>query len=236
MANPWFRFKQFTVHQERSAFKVGTDGVLLGAWADVSGVRTALDIGTGTGLLALMLAQRSAARITAIEIDLPSYEQALENIRDSPWPERTTLLYSSLQEFKPEGRFDLVISNPPFFQEAYRPSDSARTISRHDKFLQLDELAASVPRLLREKGKFCLILPAEEGGVFGKAAGDAGLFLHRETGIRPTPFHPVKRCLMEYRLYPADVVESDELVIEKGNRHEYTERYRELTGGFYLAF
>jgi tRNA1Val (adenine37-N6)-methyltransferase len=148
MANPWFHFKQFSIRQDRSAFKVGTDGVLLGAWTDVAGVETVLDVGTGTGLLALMLAQRSAARITAIEIDGPSSDQARENTAASPWHNRISIMNTSLQDFRPEGRFDLVISNPPFFQDSLRPPDNDRAISRHDALLTLKELATTVPRLM----------------------------------------------------------------------------------------
>jgi tRNA1Val (adenine37-N6)-methyltransferase len=236
MANPWFQFKQFSIRQDRSVFKVGTDGVLLGAWADVTEVRTALDVGTGTGLLAMMLAQRSEARITAIEIDGPSSQQARENAAASPWHERITILNTSLQDFRPEGRFDLVISNPPFFQDSKRPPDSGRAISRHDALLTLKDLAEAVPRLMHDKGKFCLVLPVPESRTFEQTGLDVGLHLHRETGIRPTPDRPVARRLMEFRLYPSASVRCDELVIEMGARHDYTERYIELTGDFYMAF
>ena len=138
MANSWFQFKQFTIKQDRSGFKVGTDGVLLGAWADISGSDTVLDIGTGTGLLALMLAQRSDAKITAIEIDLASFEQAGENILDSPWSKRITLIHSPLQKFTTEDKFDLIVSNPPFFQDSLRPTSGSLGISKHDILLSLD--------------------------------------------------------------------------------------------------
>ena len=236
MANPWFRFKQFTVRQDRTAFKVGTDGVLLGAWADVAGVRTVLDVGTGVGLLALMLAQRSEATIMAIDIDRPSSEQARENALMSPWKDRITILHCSLQDFIPDERFDLVITNPPFFQDSMQPADKGRLISRHDAMLSLEDLADAVPRLMQDKGKFCLVLPVEESRAFNGIGAEVGLYLHRVLQIKPTPSLSEKRRLMEYRLYPAETVDRDELVIEKGARHDYTERYRELTGDFYLAF
>ncbi|MCK5080444.1 MAG: methyltransferase, partial [Bacteroidales bacterium] len=195
MSNPWFQFKQFTIKQDRSAFKIGTDGVLLGAWADVTGVRTALDIGTGTGLLALMLAQRSDAKIKAIEIDPASYEQAGENIIDSPWNKRITIIHSSLQEFSAEDKYDLIVSNPPFFQDSLRPASGSLGRSKHDILLSLDELALLVPCLMHKKSRFCLVLPVRESNEFDKLGMENGLFLHRVMEIKPTPELPVKRQL-----------------------------------------
>lgn len=236
MANTWFRFKQFTIRQDRSAFKVGTDGVLLGAWADVAGVQTVLDVGTGAGLLALMIAQRSEAAVTAIDVDLPSLDQARENTAMSPWKNRITLLHSSLQDFMPGQRFDLVLTNPPFFQDSKQPDNRGRQISRHNTMLSLEDLVNKISGLMLDEGKFCLILPVEESRIFERIGAESGFHLHRLLRVRPTPNHSEKRRLMEYRLYPAEKVHDDELIIERGARHDYTERYRELTGDFYLAF
>jgi tRNA1Val (adenine37-N6)-methyltransferase len=199
MANSWFRFKQFTIIQERSAFKVGTDAVLLGAWADVSDVRTALDVGTGTGLLALMMAQRSDAEITAIDIDGPSCEEARENVLRSPWKERIKVIHCPLQDFKPNRRFDLIISNPPFFRKSLHPSGMGKQISRHDVSLSLSELIAYARPLLQDTGKLCLILPAAESMNIKKVAHESGLILHRIMGVRPLPSRPAKRSLLEFR-------------------------------------
>ena len=236
MANPWFRFKQFLVRQEKSAFKVGTDGVLLGAWADTDGVNTVLDIGTGTGLLALMLAQRTKAKIMAIEIDRASYQQASENIKNSPWTDRINVQHCSIQDFSSEGKFDLIITNPPFFQDSLRPEEEGRSKSRHNTMLSLDELAGSAIRHMHGESKFSLVLPVEESSDFEHIASGVGLFLHRILHIRPTPAHPVKRHLMEYRLYPTKKVHSEELIVEKGERHDYTPEYRNLTKEFYLKY
>jgi tRNA1Val (adenine37-N6)-methyltransferase len=235
MANSWFQFKQFTIKQDRSGFKVGTDGVLLGAWADIYGSETALDIGTGTGLLALMLAQRSDAKITAIEIDRASFEQAGENIMDSAWSKRISLIHSPLQKFTARDKFDMIVSNPPFFQDSLRPASGSLGISKHDILLSLDELTVIVPRLMHENSRFCLVLPTRESREFEKLATDKGLFLHRIMKVKPNPDLPVKRHLLEYRLFRTDRVSSDELIIER-QRHDYTEKYRELTDEFYLAF
>ncbi|MFC2113504.1 tRNA1(Val) (adenine(37)-N6)-methyltransferase [Bacteroidota bacterium] len=236
MANPWFRFKQFTIRQDRSAFKVGTDGVLLGAWAETSGVKTVLDIGTGTGLLALMLAQRTDAKIFAIEIDRSSYEQAHENIINSPWSKKISLFHSSLQEFVPHNKFDLIVSNPPFFQDSLPPDSEILSISKHNVLLSLEDLANSVPRLMVETGRFCLILPVVESLEFERLGQEHGLFLHRTMEVKPSPSHTAKRRLMQFQLSPADRIVTDELNIEKGVRHDYTDDYRTLTREFYLKF
>lgn len=236
MANPWFRFKQFTIRQDSAAFAVGTDSVLLGAWAGVSGVRHVLDIGTGTGLLALMLAQRSNAFICAIDIDRSSYEQALENIHNSPWKERIEIIHSSLQDFSPPQKFDLLISNPPFFRDSLHSPEKGKTISRHDALLSLEELASAIPGLLNKDGRFCLVLPLEESRLFENLGSEEGLYPARILGVRPTPRHPVKRRLMEFVLQTPDAPSYSEIAIEEGARHTYTRDYRELTKDFYLAF
>lgn len=236
MANPWFRFKQFIIRQERSAFKVGTDGVLLGAWVDPGGLGSVLDIGTGTGLLALMLAQRSDARITAIEIDRQSFEEAEQNVNESQWPNRITVIHCSLQDFSPGIKYDLVISNPPFFQDSLRPDDLGKSLSRHDTRLSLEDLALIVPTLMKDTGRFCLVLPVEESRKMEKFCFEAGLRLHRLLEIRPKPGHDVKRRLLEFRLLPSETLIRDELIIEHETRHDYTAQYRELTKDFYLDF
>lgn len=235
MANNWFQFKEFLIEQDQSAFKVGTDGVMLGAWADVKGVRSVLDIGTGTGLLALMVAQRSNAEITAIEIDQPSFEQARINVTVSPWSERINIVHTSLQEFNTKKRFDMIISNPPFFQDSLMPVDKGRMHSRHNTQLTIDDLVRYSKPMLLPEGRLCFVFPLEEGRILKDICSEAGLHLHRQLAIRPTPQGPVKRYLMEFRTYPGSCSE-DEIIIEKGERHDYTDEYRELTKEFYLAF
>ncbi len=236
MANQWFRFKHFTIHQEKSAFKVGTDGVLLGAWADVTGVDSVLDVGTGTGLLSLMIAQRSMAEITAIEIDHSSCEQALVNIRESPWQERIKVEHKSLQDFAADRQFDMVISNPPFFQNSMTPADKGRMHSRHNTLLSPKELVTYSKLFLKPEGKLCLIFPVDEGRILINLCSDAGLSLHRLMRIKPTPSLPAKRYLMEFRPYPAESVAEEEITIERGKRHDYSDEYRELCKDFYLDF
>jgi len=236
MANPWFRFKQFIIQQDRSAFKVGTDGVLLGAWVDTEGLSSVLDVGTGTGLLALMLAQRSDANITAIEIDRNSFEEAEQNVNESRWFNRIEVVHCSLEDFTPGMKYDLVISNPPFFQDSLRPDDQGRSLSRHDTRLSLKDLAHTVPQLMNDKGRFCLILPVEESKIMERYCFEAGLSLHRLLEIRPKRGHPVKRHLLEFRFNQLEELLREELIVEYASRHDYTKEYRELTREFYLNF
>ena len=247
MSNDYFQFKQFLVKQERSVFKVGTDGVLLGAWATVDDTESILDIGTGTGLIALMLAQRTEAikqsqkanaRIVALEIERASYEEALENVQASPWNDRITVISQSFQDYSRGGPgiFDLIVTNPPFYRGSLKPQNYGKEISRHDTSLRLTELVSGMPKLLSQDGKFCVILPVEESEKVQQLGRLKDLFLVRMLLVRPTEKLPVKRHLLEFRRSPALEPDISEIVIEGDARHEYTEPYRELTRDFYLAF
>jgi len=244
MPKDYFQFKQFLVNQGRSAFKVGTDGVMLGSWASVENAESILDIGTGTGLIALMLAQRTATspttntRIVALEIHKGSCEQAMDNVSISPWKHRITVIKQSFQDFCETGpaMFDLIVSNPPFFSDSRKPDRQEKEISRHDTHLNLGELISGVRILLAPEGKFCVILPAEESKKMQKSGIDKGLFLHRICRVCPTINLPAKRHLLEFQRRPAERVQESEIAIEGDTRHAYTGAYRELTREFYLAF
>jgi tRNA1Val (adenine37-N6)-methyltransferase len=245
MPEDYFQFKRFLVKQDRSAFKVGTDGVLLGAWAGVENARTILDIGTGTGLIALMLAQRTATvvmeagmRILALEIDKASAEQAMENVRISSWSQRIRVINQSLQDFcaREPGLFDLVVSNPPFFSDSWKSDSWEKEISRHDTLLGLGELMSAVGKLIAPEGKFCVILPVEESNRLQKSGMEMGLHLSRICRVSPTINLPPKRHLLEFTRNPAEAIQESDLAIEKGKRHDYTDGYRAMTRDFYLAF
>lgn len=239
-----FRFKRFTVRQDRCAMKVGTDGVLLGAWAPIrESDRRLLDIGTGTGLIALMLAQRApACRVTGVDID--DVAQARENGDASPWSDRLCFVQTPVQHFFPSERFDLIVSNPPFYVDSLTCPDAGRTAARHTVHLPYGELIDSVDRLLAPGGRFAVVLPTPEAERFRRLAADRLLLVHR-TGVRTTPRRPAKRALMLFmRLSEAGDLPtagepsalSDELVIGTGEHETYTPEYRALTGDFYLKF
>jgi tRNA1Val (adenine37-N6)-methyltransferase len=161
-----FQFKKFTVQQDKTAMKVGTDGVLLGAWAPIDNhPNTILDIGAGTGLIALMLAQRSnAQQIDALEIDEDAYEQATDNFENSPWNDRLFCFHAGLDEFveDPEDEYDLIVSNPPFYTEDYKSEDASRDLARFEEAMPFEELVEAADLLLSEKGVFAVIIPYKE--------------------------------------------------------------------------
>ena len=231
-----FRFKRFTIRQQRSAMKVGTDGVLLGAWAGVRPAdRRILDIGTGTGLIAVMLAQRSpGALITGVDID--DVEEARANGDAAPWGDRLHFVQQPIQEFRPGERYDLIVSNPPFYVDSLTCPDRSRTTARHTVHLSYEELFDAVVRLLSPGGRFAVVLPTDEGGRFRRLAV-AHLALRRLTTVRTTPRRPAKRVLMEFSADPAAVPPLvDELTIGTGVPECYTPEYRALTCDFYLKF
>ncbi len=238
MPNPYFQFKQFTVYHDKCAMKVGTDGVLLGAWADVEGVTHALDIGTGSGLVALMIAQRSNASVTGIDIDKGAYTQSKENFERSEWTNRLQVYHKSLQEFANNyvgEKFDLIVSNPPYFQNSYKPPRKDRSLARHSDQLTLKELIENADRLLSEEGKLSLVLPFETRDNLWVIAKERGLVVTKFTAVYPKPGKPAKRCLFQLERH-VDARKEDELWIEEGDRHEYSEGFKRLLKGFYLAF
>ena len=229
-----FTFKQFAVEQEDVAMKVGTDGVLLGAWADCDGANRILDIGTGTGVIALMLAQRnSQAAIHAVEIDETATRRARSNFDMSPWAERLTVENCAVQEFVPSEKFDLIISNPPYFVDSLQCPDAKRTTARHTQDLTFEELDNAVCRLLAESGRFALILPTAE---FDRYLTITRLHLVRRCDMHPTTGAAVKRVMAEFaKCAVADIIHEN-ITIEKATRGDYTEEYRALTKDFYLKF
>ena len=233
MPNPYFSFKQFTVRHDRCAMKVGTDGVLLGAWIDLNSSRRILDIGTGTGLIALMLAQRcSDARIIAVDIDSAAVEQAQENIQASPWKNRVEVLQQDICTYHPHGTFDTIVSNPPYFIDSLKCPDGQRSTARHTDTLDADRLIGKVSELLSPDGSFSIILPAEQTEDLIRVAGEKGLYPSRQTWVITRPGLSPKRILMEFRKI-STVFQPDELVIEL-ERHVYSEEYIALTKEFYL--
>ena len=224
-----FKFKQFTIHQDRTAMKVGTDGVLLGAWAPISpNAQRLLDIGTGTGLIALMLAQRfskqsqdpkycppvlegraqqaegvintlnSQLNIDAIDIDQSSIEQAAENIKNSPFAKYITTYYTSLQDYNPEEKYDAIVCNPPYFVASLKCPDAGRTQARHTDSLSFDDLLSHSARLLNDGGSLSVILPVTEGNQLIALAPQYGFTLTQLVHVLPTPTSQPKRLLIHF--------------------------------------
>lgn len=233
---PPFHFKQFSVAQDRCAMKIGTDGVLLGAWVTLKHKPASmLDIGTGTGVIALQLAQRSTApTIDAVEIDSDAHEQCVENFEASPWADRLFCYHASLQEYASEieEAYDLIISNPPFYSEDYKPENSARDMARFNDALPFEHLLVCAAHLLSESGVFAVILPKKEEEAFISLAEQHHLFPQRICRVKGNHNSEEKRSLMEFSFQEKDI-QFETLTIEK-DRHEYTSEYIELVRDFYL--
>ena len=231
-----FRFKQFTIAQDRCAMKVGTDGVLLGAWATLAHEpASVLDVGAGTGLVALMIAQRSqSAFIDALEIQDAAFEQCVANFEASPWADRLFCYHCSLQEFvaEVEEQYDLIVSNPPFHTETPSSGDHARDQARQNASLPFSELLEGAKNLLARKGKFVVILPHSAATDFIGLAGEYGLYPSSILEVRGNPDAEIKRSLLEFQKTKTKS-NVQELVIEI-SRHEYTPEYIQLTRDFYL--
>lgn len=237
MPNSYFKFKEFSVNQDRCAMKVGTDGVLLGAWSNISNVKNILDIGTGTGLISLMLAQRSNAIIDSIEIDMDAFIQASENFKESKWKERLNPHFCSLQNYLPENlRYDLIVSNPPYFSNSFKPNAFSRTVARHTESLSFDTLITHGAGLLKENGRLSVIIPFESGIAFIEVAKKEKLFLKRYCEVKPSFDKSPKRVLLDFQLNYSGNIAEDSLNIEGEKRHQYTSEYRALTKDYYLKF
>lgn len=237
MSKP-FQFKKFTVAQDNCAMKIGTDGVLLGAWASVAHApETILDIGAGTGIIALMLAQRSTAQLVdAVEIEDNAFVQAVENFERSPWGDRLFCYHASFEEFaeemKGEVQYDLIVANPPFYTDQFSSGDAKRDQARFSKALPKENLLKGVSELLAETGKFNLIIPYQEESVLLELAQSYHLYPHRLTRVKGDKNSPVKRSLCEFGL-DHKTFDIEELIIED-TRHRYTPEYVQLVKEFYL--
>lgn len=231
MSRP-FHFKQFTVQQEHCAMKVGTDGVLLGAWTKVNNVRRVLDIGTGSGLLALMIAQRCEALIDAIDIDTSACKQAEVNFKQSPWNSQLTLYEKSIFDMEISDTYDLIVCNPPFFIDSTTTPIRERTLARHCNTNFHQELLLKAKVLLTPLGHFDVVLPTHQGIALIEFAQQHALYPIRITKVLPNPDKPAKRLLISFTHYEGSCIE-EELVIEL-SRHNYSEEYKELTRLFYL--
>lgn len=236
MSNQPFKFKQFTVNQDKTAMKIGTDAVLLGAWTTLKNKPfSVLDIGSGTGILALMLAQRSRAElIDAIEIDDKAYEQCVENFEASQWSDRLFCYHTSLQEFAKEidESYELIISNPPFYKDEYKSSNAQRDLARSEDSMPFEQLIICASKLLAINGIFSVIIPFKEEKHFIKLASKVNLFPNRILHVKGNSSTKFVRSLIEFSFIQT-AVKTEEVIIET-SRHNYTQDYINLTKDFYL--
>ncbi|MBQ8673592.1 MAG: methyltransferase [Bacteroides sp.] len=233
MSNAYFKFKQFTVFHDRCAMKVGTDGVLLGAWAPLEGCRRVLDVGTGTGLIALQIAQRAPeVMVTAVEVDEAAAQQAAENVAASPWADKVAVVCADFRQYVSVERFDLIVSNPPYFVDALKCPDRQRNAARHAGGLNYDLLFRSAAQLLQDRGGVALIVPAEAEAHVGECAGVHGFFLCRLMRVYTKPGKPCRRLLMLFRQLPSPCIEESLCLADEENRRSAA--YTALTQDFYL--
>ncbi|MEN7547328.1 methyltransferase [Rapidithrix thailandica] len=230
-----FRCKQFDVYQDRCGMKVGTDGMLLGAWAGVHQVQRILDVGTGTGLLSLMMAQRNVlANIDAVELDEHASQQAKENFLRSPWKERLHIHEGCYEQFQTLHTYDLIVSNPPYFENSLKPELDQRKKARHTDSLSLESFLAKSLDLLKPEGRIQVILPVEQGERLIRLGKELGLCLIKRCKVCPGPDKPVFRYLLSLQKIPGTIEEEKLFIYQKGN--QYSEKYIELTKGFYTIF
>jgi tRNA1Val (adenine37-N6)-methyltransferase len=232
-----FVFKQFVIRQDRSAMKVNTDGILLGAWADLEGSKRILDIGSGNGLITMMLAQRyTDAIITGVDIDAGSCEDAQENFENCSFKERITCVNQSIQDFarfSKEG-FDHIVSNPPFFSGGTFSTNENKANVRHTIKLAHGDLINAVNKLLSPKGKLSVILPVIEGLRFIEFSERGQLNLLRKCEVYSRDSNPSERLLLTFGKEKISKVEASSIVIHDGQSNSYSDTYKELTGNFYL--
>ena len=230
-----FTFKHFTIYQDRCAMKVCTDACILGASAAIENVKSILDIGTGTGLLALMLAQRTNAKIDAVEIEENAYSQAVSNISESKFKNKVTVYHQDIKLYNAANSYDLIISNPPFYQKSLKSPDSQTNKALHAVELTFDELIASVKRLLKPNGRFVVLLPPFEVEKLIAIAQKKELYLSKKILIRHDESKPVFRIIATFQNLQTLDYQEETLVIHEKNSKTYSENFRALLKDYYLA-
>ena len=231
-----FKFKEFTIHQNNAAMKIGTDGILLGAWADLSDKKKGIDIGSGTGVISIMLCQRNEIlEIDSIEVSERAVVDAKKNIKNCKWNKRIKLKHTDLKLFSTENKYDLIISNPPYFKKSLKPKDLDRLKARHEESLNYKDVLNFSEKHLLKKGTINLILPIDQKKEVIEYAGKFGLYISKECIVSPKPNKNPHRLLIELSK-TKKTLESQSLIIENDGRHNYTDNYKKLTREFYTIF
>ena len=234
MSNNYFKFKQFTVWYDRCAMKVGTDGTLLGSWAPVNSVRKVLDIGTGTGLIALMIAQRQPlCHVDAIDIDAEAVSQACSNVAESPFHDRIKVELQDIVTMDSGVAYDLIVCNPPFFQNSLRSPNESRSFARHNVALSFEVLCQKAYELLQDEGLFCVVIPTDVRDGFIREATGARLFVKEQLDVCTKKGKHPKRVLLSFSKKIEETPSRGTLYM-MDEHGVYTDEYRNLTGGFYL--
>ncbi|MBK8805577.1 MAG: methyltransferase [Bacteroidales bacterium] len=235
MQEKLFHFKQFSISQNNSALKICTDSVLLGAYTDKNDCATVLDIGTGTGVLALMIAQKTNAKITAIDIDNGAIIDAQKNFNNSPWKDRLELFEMSIQDFNLyNSYYDLIVCNPPYFQNSLLSPKASKSIAKHNISLSIEELFGAVSRLLSPHGQFNMIIPFDLESTVISTSRLFNLHLEKQVFIKPTNNKPANRIIFQFSLLKKNFYSVETIVIEPQIRHQYSERYNQLLKEYLL--
>lgn len=235
MSNPYFQFKQFTIWHDKCAMKVGTDGVLLGAWAPITfQAKYILDVGCGSGLISLMMAQRSQAMITALDIDPSAVQQTLENIQRSPWSKRIQAFQADFKTFESEHLFDIIVSNPPFFNHSLQCPDAVRTKARHTTELTYTDLLREAARHLNLGGLLSFIVPTDAENMIQEVASEHHLYIHKKLNVQTKPNGEIKRILFCFSNVPSIQTVEEESLLTELERHIYSPEYIRLTSPYYL--
>ena len=234
--NKWFKFKQFRIEQQKAAMKVGTDGVLIGAWVSIDNVSSILDVGTGTGLIALMLAQRSSAQIDAVEIDSAACTEAEFNFEQSPWRLRLKVIHSDFNTFSTENqqRYDLIVSNPPYFADSLKTPEPHLAKARHDVTITFADLIKGSARLLNEHGRLALIIPFHSFEEFRESARLQGFYLRRQTTVITKEGKSPERVLLEFSLLPC-FTQTDKILVHTYDG-QISQEFIDLTSPYYLNY
>ena len=230
-----FHFKQFYVFDDKSTMKVGTDAIILGAWSDTRNADNILDIGTGCGIIALMLAQKSSAQITAIDIDKESIKQAKMNFRNSPWNDRLNTKQISMQEFvrSTNQKFDLIVSNPPYFSQSLKPENIKRKVARHYDTLSFSGICSDTKTILNHEGSFYIVLPFQEKNGFTDIANDHDLHLSKEFRFIPVRGKTAKLVVLCFSHKNTETIIEDDIIIREADEN-HTREFIDATNEYYI--